>query len=220
MDNIDVVLGLTFLEAYNGVFKGKKWELVVQSDSKEFVLPLTKSSGAFGGRLNFISARELSEKCYMLVMQAGEAGDGVTEKVELVPKCVEDMLKRYQDVMPEDLPNELPPRREMDHKIEVKSGTEPPSKAPYRLNQKELEELKSQLDELLAKGYIRQSKSPYGAPVLFVDKDGKLRLCVNYRALNKVTVKYSYPLPQIDDLFDQLVGAKYFNKIDLRAGYH
>ena len=165
MDDIDVVLGLTFLEGYNGVFKGKKQELVVQSDGKEFVLPLTKSSGAFGGRLNFISARKLSEKCNMLVMQAGEAGNGVTKKVELVPKCVEDVLKRYQDVMPEDLPNELPPRREVDHKIEVKSGIEPPSKAPYRLSQKELEELKSQLDELLAKGYIRQSKSPYGVHV-------------------------------------------------------
>ena len=143
----------------------------------------------------------------MLVMRAGEAGDGVTEKVELVPKCVEDVLKRYQDVMPEDLPNELPPRREVDHKIEVKPGTEPPSKAPYRLGQKELEELKSQLDELFAKGYIRQSKSPYGAPVLFVEKkDGKLRLYVDYRALNKVTVKNSYPLPRIDDLFDRIAG--------------
>ena len=85
--------------------------------------------------------------------------------------------------MPEDLSNKLPPRQEVDHKIKVKPGTEPPSKAPYRLSQKELEELKSQLDELLAKGYIRQSKSFYGAPVLFVDKDGKLRLCVDYRAL-------------------------------------
>ena len=149
----------------------------------------------------------------MLVMRAGEARDGVTEKVKLVPKCVKDVLKRYQDVMPEDLPNELSPRREVDHKIEVQPGTEPPSKAPYRLSQKELEELKSQLDELLAKGYIRQSKSPYGAPVLFVDKDGKLRLCVDYRALNKVTVKNSYPLPRIDDLFDRLAGAKYFSRI-------
>ena len=129
-------------------------------------------------------------------MPHGKAGDGVVEKVELVPKCVEDVLKRYQDVLPEDLPNKLPPRRKVDHKIEVKLGTEPPSKAPYRLSQKELEELKSQLDELLAKRYIRQSKLPYGAPVLFVDKkDRKLKLCVDYRALNKVTMKNSYPLP-------------------------
>ena len=95
MDDIDVVLGLTFLEAYKGVLKDKKRELIVQSDGKEFILPLTKSSGAFGRCLNFISVRELSEKCYMLMIRAGEARDGVTEKVELVPKCVKDVLKRY-----------------------------------------------------------------------------------------------------------------------------
>ena len=117
-------------------------------------------------------------------------------------------------MMPEDLPNELLPKRKVDHKIEVKSGTEPPSKAPYRPSQKELEELKSQLDKFLAEGYIRQSKSPYGAPVLFMDKkDGKLRLYVDYRAFNKVTVKNSYPLPQIDDLFYRLARAKYFSRI-------
>ena len=77
------------------------------------------------------------------------------------------------------------------------------------------------MDELFAKGYIRQSKSFYGVPVLFVDKkNGKLKLCVDYRALNKVTVKNLYLLPRIDDLFDLLVGAKYFSKIDLRSGYH
>ena len=146
---------------------------------------------------------------------------GSPRKLNSFQSASRDVLKRYQDVMLEDLPNKLPPMREVDHKIKVKPGTEPPSKAPYRLSQKELEELKSQLDELLAKGYIRQSKSPYGAPVLFVDKkDGKLRLCVDYRALNKVTVKNSYPLPRIDDLFDRLAGAKYFSRIDLHSGYH
>ena len=143
MDDIIVVLGLMILKAYNGVFKGKNWELVVQSNGKEFVLPLTKLNGVLGGRLNFISARELSKKCYMLVMRAGEARDGIIEKVELVPKCIKDVLKKYQNVMPEDLPNEWPPKQEVDYKIEVKSGTEPPSKTPYRLSQKELEELKS-----------------------------------------------------------------------------
>ena len=123
---------------------------------------LDKIEWAFGGRLNFISARELSEKCYMLVMRAGEARNGVTEKVEFIPKCIEDVLKRYQDVMPEDLSDELPPKREVDRKIEVKPETKLPLKAPYCLNQKELEELeelKFQLNELFAKRYIRQSKS-------------------------------------------------------------
>ncbi|KAK8954813.1 hypothetical protein KSP39_PZI001822 [Platanthera zijinensis] len=86
---------------------------------------------------------------------------------------------------------------------------------------RELEELRTQLDELLEKGFIRQSSSPWGAPVLFVKKkDGSMRLCIDYRELNKVTIKNRYPLPRIDDLFDQLRGSSVFSKIDLRSGYH
>ena len=91
----------------------------------------------------------------------------------------------------------------------------------FRLAPAELKGLKEQLQELLDKGFIRPSTSPWGAPVLFVKKkDGTLRLCIDYRELNKVTVKNKYPLPRIDDLFDQLQGAQYFSKIDLRSGYH
>ena len=91
----------------------------------------------------------------------------------------------------------------------------------FRLAPAELKELKEQLQELLDKGFIRPSTSPWGAPVLFVKKkDGTLRLCIDYKELNKVTVKNKYPLPRIDDLFDQLQGAQYFSKIDLRSGYH
>jgi hypothetical protein len=101
------------------------------------------------------------------------------------------------------------------------SGVEPPAKAPYRMSHEELKELKVQLEELLAKGYIKPNKSPYGARVLFVHKkDGTLRMCVDYRAFNKETVKNRYPLPCIDDLFDRLSGAKVFNIIDLRSGYY
>ncbi len=123
--------------------------------------------------------------------------------------------------MPEELPEDLPPRRRVDHAIEVVSGVAPPAKAPYRMSHEELKELKVQLEELLAKGYIKLSKSPYGAPVLFVHKkDGTLRMCVDYRTLNKATVKNRYPLPRIDDLFDHLSRAKVFNRIDLRSGYY
>ena len=100
-------------------------------------------------------------------------------------------------------------------------GSEPPSKAPYQLNQKELLELKKQLNDMLSRGYIRPRKSPYGASLLFVDKkDGKLRMCINYRTLNKVIIKNNYPLPRIDDLFHRLAGAKYFSCIDLKSGYY
>jgi len=100
-------------------------------------------------------------------------------------------------------------------------GVAPPAKAPYRMSHEELKELKVQLEELLTKGYIKPSKSPYEALVLFVHKkDGTLRMCVDYRALNKVTMKNGYPLFQIDDLFDRLSRAKVFSKIDLRSKYY
>ena len=120
---------------------------------------------------------------------------------------------------PEDLPG-LPPDREVEFSIDLVPGTAPISKAPYRMALAKLKELKGQLEELLDKGFIRPSASPWGAPVLFVKKkDGSMRLCIDYRELNRVTIKNKYPLPRIDDLFDQLQGAQVFSKIDLRSGY-
>ncbi|KAL0551796.1 hypothetical protein IC582_010885 [Cucumis melo] len=132
----------------------------------------------------------------------------------------EPVVRDYPDVFPEELPG-LPPHREVEFAIKLEPGTVPISRAPYRMAPAELKELKVQLQELLDKGFIRPSVSPWGAPVLFVKKkDGSMRLCIDYRELNKVTVKNRYPLPRIDDLFDQLQGATVFSKIDLRSGYH
>ena len=109
----------------------------------------------------------------------------------------------------------------MEFAIDLVPGTSPISIVPYRMSASELEELKKQLEELLEKQFIRPSVSPWGAPVLLVKKkDGSMRFCVDYRQLNKVTIKNRYPLPRIDDLMDQLVGAEVFSKIDLRSGYH
>jgi hypothetical protein len=115
----------------------------------------------------------------------------------------------------------MPPDRDVEFVIELQPGTAPISKRPYHMPPKELVELKTQLQELLDKGYIRPSSSPWGCPSLFVKKkDGSLRLCVDYRPLNAVTIKNKYPLPRIDVLFNQLAGAKVFSKTDLRSGYH
>ncbi len=134
---------------------------------------------------------------------------------------LKQVLDEFPDVMPEELPNELSPRRQIYHAIGVMPGMAPPAKAPYQMSHEELKELKIQLEELLAKGYIKPSKSPYGAPILFVHKkDETLRMCVDYGALNKVTMKNRYPLPRIDDLFYRLSRAKMFSKIDLRSGYY
>jgi hypothetical protein len=115
----------------------------------------------------------------------------------------------------------LPPQRSHDFKIELQPDTAPIKKGLYRLSAKETEELKKQLHDLLEKGFIQPSTSTWGAPILFVNKkDVGFRLCVDYRDLNKVTIKNSYPLPRIDDIFYQLTSAKFFTKIDLRSGYH
>ena len=136
-------------------------------------------------------------------------------KVDDVPIACE-----FPDVFPEELPG-LPPDREIEFCIDVVPGTAPISLPPYRMAPAELKELKEQLQDLLDKGFVRPSTSPWGAPVLFVKKkDGSLRLCIDYRQLNKVTIRNKYPLPRIDDLFDQLQGASCFSKIDLRSGYH
>ena len=123
-------------------------------------------------------------------------------------------------MFPEDLP-ELPPSREIEFEIELAPETTPILKAPYRMAPTELKELKIQLRELLDKGFIRPSYSPWGAPVLFVkNKDESMRICIDYRELNKVTIKNKYPFSRIDDLIDQLQGSTVFSKIDLRSGYH
>ena len=131
-------------------------------------------------------------------------------KLEDIP-----VVRDFSDVFPEDLPG-LPPDREIKFKIELAPGTGLISKTPYRMAPTELKELHEQLQELVNKGFICPSHSPWGAPVLFVKKkDGTMRLCIDYRELNKVTIRNKYPLPRIDDLFDQLQGAIMFSKIDL-----
>jgi hypothetical protein len=130
------------------------------------------------------------------------------------------VVEEFMNVFPQELPG-MPPEREVEFYIDLLLGTAPIAKRPYYMAPTELAELKLQIAELQQKGYIRPSSSPWGAPVLFVTKkDGSMRMCIDYTSLNEVTIKNKYPLPRIDDLFDQLQGAKYFSKIDLRLGYH
>jgi hypothetical protein len=126
----------------------------------------------------------------------------------------------FPDVFPEDLPK-LPRERYVDFVIELKPGTDPISRRSYQMPPNEFVELKTQLQDLLEKGFIWPSLSPWGCPAIFVKKkDQTLQMCVDYRPLNEVTIKNKYPLPWIDILFDQLTGARVFSKIDLRSGYH
>ncbi|GJX17100.1 reverse transcriptase domain-containing protein [Tanacetum coccineum] len=155
-------------------------------------------------------------------------GEKPEEKVRYLmsAKTIEQKLKdivivrNFPEVFPDDLSG-LPPSREFEFCIDLIPRSMSVAKSPYRLAPSKIEELSSQLRELHDKGFIQPSSSPWGAPVLFVKKkDGSFRMCIDYKELNKVTIKNRYPLPRIDDLFDQLQGLQYFSKIDLRSGYH
>ncbi|GJR24270.1 putative reverse transcriptase domain-containing protein [Tanacetum coccineum] len=126
----------------------------------------------------------------------------------------------FPEVFPEDLPG-LPLTRQVEFQIDLVPGAALVARVPYRLAPSKMKELSEQLKKLSYKGFIRPSSSPWGAPVLFVKKkDGSFRMCIDYREINKLTVKNRYPLPRIDDLFDQLQGSSVYSKIDLRSGYH
>ncbi|CAI7901926.1 unnamed protein product, partial [Closterium sp. NIES-53] len=127
----------------------------------------------------------------------------------------------YSGIFPDDLPTGLPPQQPHDHKIELEPGAHPTVQRQFRLTQPGLDELRKQLDYLLEKEFIRPSSSPFAAPILFTPKkDGGFRLCIDYRALNRATIKSRYPIPRVDELIDQLRTARVFLKIDLRGGYH
>jgi hypothetical protein len=146
---------------------------------------------------------------------SGQVYEAIVQEIQDIPVVCE-----FSDVFPEDLPG-LPPERDVEFVIELKPDMAPISRRSYRMPPNELAELKTQLQDLLEKGFIRPSSSPWGCPTIFVKKkDQTLWMCVDYRPLNEVTIKKKYPLPRIDILFDQLTGARVFSKIDLQLGYH
>ncbi|MCO5561728.1 hypothetical protein L7F22_015351 [Adiantum nelumboides] len=133
-----------------------------------------------------------------------------------------NFLNQFQDVFIDDILGELPPKRGDDnHMIELIPGSSPPNKPPYRVSQAQQEEIMRQVNELVEKGMVRPSSSSFCSPVLLVQKeDGTYRMCVDYRALNRITIKNRFPVPRVEDLFDKLQGSIYFSRIDLKSGYH
>ena len=188
-----MIMGMDWLSKCDGVIQCAKKSVLLTSPQ--------------GDRVEFVLTLPLAAYCVVNQLEGNRLED-----IRVV--C------EFLDVFLDDLPG-MPPDRDIEFVIVVLPRTAPISKRPYRMAVNELEERKKKLKELLDKNFIRPSSSPWGAPVIFVEKkDGTQRMCVDYRSLNEVTIKNKYPLPRIEDLFDQLRGARVFSKIDLRSSYH
>ncbi|GJX12525.1 putative reverse transcriptase domain-containing protein [Tanacetum coccineum] len=211
----DIVIGMDWLDKYNAnILCSQKLVRVINPQGREIVIYGDRRKGDLKLCSVMKARRYLLRGCHAFMAHV------INTNFE--KKSVEDVpiVNEFLDVFPEELPG-IPPERQVEFRIDLIPGATPIAKAPYRLALSEMKELMSQLQELLDKGFIRPSSSPWGAPILFVKKkDGSMRMCIDYRELNKVTVKNVYPLPRIDDLFDQIQGARWFSKIDLRSGYH
>jgi hypothetical protein len=171
-------------------------------------------------KLTTLEGKQLEFVAEMVVTTKGVANRAKVNQLDASQGSEVPVVNDFSDVFLEELPD-MPPDRDIEFVIELKPGTAPIYKTPYRMATLELVELKEHIKELLEKGFIYPSSSPWGAPVIFVPKkDGTRRMFVDYCALNEVSVKNKYPLPRIDDLLDQLCGACMFSKIDLQSGYH
>ncbi|GJR77451.1 putative reverse transcriptase domain-containing protein [Tanacetum coccineum] len=214
LGSFDIVIGMDWLSKYHAK---------IICDEKVVHIPINGETLIIRGdqsktRLSLISCikteRYISRGCQVFIAQVMEKKSD-DKRLEDIP-----VVREFLKVFPEDLPG-LPPVRQVEFQINLIPGAAPVAQASYILAPSEMQELSDQLQELADRGFIRPSTSPWGAPVLFVKKkDGSFRMCIDYRELNKLTVKNRYPLPRIDDLFDQLQGSSVYSKIDLRSGYH
>ncbi|GKB21705.1 putative reverse transcriptase domain-containing protein [Tanacetum coccineum] len=214
LGSFDVVIGMDWLSKYHARIICDEKVVHIPIDGETLIIRGDRSKT----RLSLISCikteRYISRGYQVFVAQVMEKKSD-EKRLEDIP-----VVREFLEVFPEDLPG-LPPIRQVEFQIDLIPGAAPVARAPYRLAPSEMQELSDQLQELADRGFIRPSTSPWGAPVLFVKKkDGSFRMCIDYRELNKLTVKNRYPLPRIDDLFDQLQGSSVYSKIDLRSGYH
>ncbi|GJX76477.1 putative reverse transcriptase domain-containing protein, partial [Tanacetum coccineum] len=222
LGSFDAIIGMDWLAKYQAVILCAEKIVRIPWRNKTLIIHGDGSTQGNVTRLNIISCTKTlkyMEKGFPIFLAHITAKEVENKSKE---KRLEDVqiVQDFPEVFPEDLPG-LPPTRQVEFQIDLVPGAAPIARAPYRLAPSEMKELSEQLKELSDKGFIRPSSSPWGAPVLFVKKkDGSFRMCIDYRELNKLTVKNRYPLPRIDDLFDQLQGSSVYSKIDLRSGYH
>lgn len=216
----DLVLGRNWLAKYNPQADWETDAWKIKLDDKLHIIKPERYLGQSGLEY-LLSHKQIDKALKSDVVEETFLIHPVTDDKDEEPGAMlKDLVHEFGDVFRDDLPPELPPDRGVEHVIET-GDAKPVSRQPYKMSPAELVELRKQLDELLRLGLIEPSASPWGAPILFVKKkDGSMRMCVDYRALNKVTIRNKYPLPRIDECLEQLQGASYFSSLDLKSGYH
>ncbi|CAI5467291.1 unnamed protein product [Closterium sp. Yama58-4] len=230
LDGYDFIFGRDWLRTVSTQFDWAQGSCSVKVDGEFRELPQW-SDGATSSTaiINAVRVRQLVKRAariFAVFLEEVEAEEGkggsaaVSEKATL-PAEVSALLAEFADVFPDKLPPGLPPSRAVDHRIELEPGSRPVAKPQWRLSPAETEEMTQQVRHFLAQGFTQPSRSPWAAPILFAPKkDGGLRMCIDYRALNAATVKNRFPVPRVEDLLDAVQGARVFSKIDLRSGYH
>ncbi|GJV93893.1 putative reverse transcriptase domain-containing protein [Tanacetum coccineum] len=200
----DIVIGMDWLDRYNAnILCSQKLVRVVNPQGWEIIIYRDKRKGEFKLCSMMKARKYMSRGCQAYMAHV------IDTNIEKKSAKDVPVVNEFLDVFSEDLLG-ISPERQVEFQIDLIPGATPIAKNPYRLAPSEMKELMSQFQELLEKGFIRPSSSPWGAPILFVKKkDGSMRMCIDYRELNKVTVKNVYPLTRIDDLFDQLQGARW-----------
>ncbi|GKB59617.1 hypothetical protein Tco_0915803 [Tanacetum coccineum] len=221
LGSFDVIVGMDWMAEHSAKVVCYDSYIRVPYKNDMLIIQGERSGIKSESRLEVISSirtqKYIDQGCQVFLIQMMKE-----EKTEILERRIEDVpvVRDFPEVFPEDLPG-LPPTRQVEFHIELIPGAAPVARAPYRLAPTEMKELAEQLKELSDKGFIRPSSSLWGAPILFVKKkDGSFWMCIDYRELNKLTMKNRYPLLRIDDLFDQLQGSSIYSKIDLRSGYH
>eukprot|EP00268_Persea_americana_P043976 TRINITY_DN4436_c0_g2_i3.p1 TRINITY_DN4436_c0_g2~~TRINITY_DN4436_c0_g2_i3.p1 ORF type:complete len:231 (-),score=35.77 TRINITY_DN4436_c0_g2_i3:1159-1851(-) len=164
---------------------------------------------------------ESKEQGVMYALVTKQVTESNEDSKPFTPQEVHPLLNEFSDSIPDELPNELPPMRDIHHAIDLNPGASLPNLRAYRMSPSEHAKLKQQVDDLLQRGYIRESLSPCAVSALLTPKKyGSWRQCVDSRAINKITVKYHFLIPKLDDMLDLMTSASVFSKIDLCTGYH
>lgn len=213
--------------------KWKKQEMLIKVGSRGICLRASKegmeNATTLTPRIAHVTQHQISRdmrargtEALLFVIKECKTSVKAASNIDSLPADVRQLLSEFGDVLVHELPPGLLPSRSIDHHVELVAGNhKPPYRPVYKMSPLEMEEARRQIEELLAKGHTRPLKSPYGALILFArKKNGKLRMCIGYRALNDLTKKNRFPIPRIDEMLEKLRGSKYFSKLDLAFGCH